>query len=297
MSSERTLTPRQLTFSQSQGYEELPSPLKLEELSIEARTKLWSLLYNHVKAAPRLPGSTRFDEPWIAILGAVHEDVLHQPADEFRPTYASLVEAYKRTFGTAPFNRIFDLLQEIMRHTDCPTQFIQSVEKIFRHYLLAYVVDIGSPATIYPTATEEEGNSILRATDELTGAGFGVAVTHLRQASACVAQRNWSAAVRESIHAVESTARQIDPSARTLEPALRELEKAGALHPALKKAFSSLYGYTSDEQGIRHALIDKTQPNVGQDEAVFMLGACASFSSYLARKHQCPESRLPLGRS
>ena len=41
-----------------------------------------------------------------------------------------------------------------------------------------------------------------------------------------------------------------------------------------------------DEQGIRHALSDNPQANVGQDEAVFMLGACASFSSYLARKHQ-----------
>ena len=31
------------------------------------------------------------------------------------------------------------------------------------------------------------------------------------------------------------------------------------LHPALKRAFSNLYGFTSDEQGIRHALIDNPQ--------------------------------------
>lgn len=92
--------------------------------------------------------------------------------------------------------------------------------------------------------------------------------------------------MRESIHAVESTARRFDPNARTLAPALKSLEKTAALHPALKRAFSNLYGYTSDEQGIRHALIDNPPGHVGQDEAVFMLGACASFSSYLARKHR-----------
>ena len=111
-------------------------------------------------------------------------------------------------------------------------------------------------------------------------------MSHLRQASECINQGDYPSAVRESIHAVESAARQIDPDAKTLGPALTSLEKAGGLHPALKRAFSNLYGYTSDEQGIRHALIDSPQANVGQDEAVFMLGACASFGSYLARKHQ-----------
>ena len=120
----------------------------------------------------------------------------------------------------------------------------------------------------------------------LSNAGLVGAVSHLRKASECIGQGDYPGAVRESIHAVESTARQIDPNAKALEPALRSLEKAKALHPALKQAFSKLYGYTSDEQGIRHALIDNPQPNVGQDEAVFMLGACASFSSYLARKYQ-----------
>lgn len=83
-----------------------------------------------------------------------------------------------------------------------------------------------------------------------------------------------------------STARYFDQKAIIFEPAMRWSERAGGLHLALKRAFSKLYGYTSDEQGIRHALIDNPQANVGQDEAVFMFGACASFSSYLARKHR-----------
>ena len=40
MSDQDALDPRNLTFSQAYGYEGLPRPLKLEELSREARTKL-----------------------------------------------------------------------------------------------------------------------------------------------------------------------------------------------------------------------------------------------------------------
>ena len=82
-------------------------------------------------------------------------------------------------------------------------------------------------------------------------------------------------------------ARQLAPDASsTLGPALTSLEETGRLHPALKKAFSNLYGYASDEEGIRHSLIDDAASPAGQDEAVFMLGACASFASYLWRKHR-----------
>jgi len=37
------------------------------------------------------------------------------------------------------------------------------------------------------------------------------------------------------------------------------------IHPALEGAFVKLYGYTSDEQGIRHAMTE--QGDVSQPEA------------------------------
>lgn len=185
-----------------------------------------------------------------------------------------------------PFNKVFDLLLAIMRHQDCPPEFSHSVGRIFHEYRLAYVLDIDPPPTIYPAATNEEGEAVLRAAVELSSDGLTGAVTHLRNAADCINQGDYSGAMRESIHAVESTARHFDPNAKTLNAALKALEDGGSLHPSLKGAFSKLYGYASDEQGIRHALIDNPQANVGQDEAVFMLGACASFGSYLARKHR-----------
>ena len=157
---------------------------------------------------------------------------------------------------------------------------------------LAYTIDTKRPPTILPAATPDEGNAIVQSFEVLRAASLNGSASHLRNASACINRGDWAGSVRESIHAVESVARQLDPeAANTLGPALKSLERHGALHPSLKDAFSKLYGYTSDQQGIRHALLDRTDAQVGQDEAVFMLGACASFASYLWRKHAAGESR------
>lgn len=54
------------------------------------------------------------------------------------------------------------------------------------------------------------------------------------------------------------------------------------MHPALKGAFEKLYGYTSSAKGIRHALLD--EPNLGFEDAKFMLVSCSAFVNYLKSK-------------
>ena len=284
---EPALDPAKLTFSQAYGYEELPRPLKLGEIDRESRVNLWNQFYNHLVLIID-DIDFHYEEAIAAreIIRFLHTDFFVLPVNAFVLNSERIVYEYESMFMNDPFNEVFDLLLAVMRHPDCPQTFPESVSRVFKECRLAYVLDVGSPPTIYPSATPQEGENILRANAELIGEGLVGAVSHLRQAADCVNRGDHSGAMRESIHAVESTARHFDPNAKTLNPALKALEDGGNLHPALKGAFSKLYGYTSDEQGIRHALIDNPQANVDQDEAVFMLGACASFSSYLARKHQ-----------
>lgn len=126
-----------------------------------------------------------------------------------------------------------------------------------------------------------------QAIKKIRESGMEGASAHLRDAAKHIKAQEYGDSIADSIHAVESVARVINQNANTtLGPALDSLEKANLLkHPALKDAFKKLYGYTSNEQGIRHALFDKDVPNVGLDEAVFMFGACASFAAYLVNKH------------
>ncbi len=169
-----------------------------------------------------------------------------------------------------------------MRHRECPPSFINAVAATFEDCRLAYFVDKGT-LTIQPAATPEEGAAIRNALEDIRAVELQGAESHLRESGRLINAGDWAGSVRESINAVESVARRIAPEAQTLGSALK---KMGKLHPALKEAFSSLYGYTSDEQGIRHARLDEAASPAQQDEAVFMLGACASFVSYMLRKHR-----------
>lgn len=89
--------------------------------------------------------------------------------------------------------------------------------------------------------------------------------------------------IKESILAVESMCRPLsgDPKA-TLGDALGKVKNKMSIHPALEKAFKSLYGYTSDEGGIRHSLFDES--NLTFTDAKFMLVTCAGFTNYLIGK-------------
>ena len=290
MTESETLSPRNLTFSQAQGYEDLPSLLALEELSDDARRELWDLLYIYIKGNTGTGGYARSNlrEDWWEIAFKLHRDFHGRPIANFSSKASSFMARCEKTIldSNQPFNRVFDFMQIIMRHPQCPPEFIETVKNIFEHCRLAYFVDTNGPATILPMSTQQEGMMISEAIGTFHTAGLAAPEAHLRKAAIHINQRDWSGSIRESIHSVESVARQLAPDAKTLGPALKSLEAKRQLHPALKSAFEKLYGYTSAEEGIRHALINNSNSPADRDEALFMLGACASFASYLWRVHQ-----------
>lgn len=92
--------------------------------------------------------------------------------------------------------------------------------------------------------------------------------------------------IKESISAVESMCCIIcNDDKATLGKAIKQLKNNGVhIHPSLEAAFSSLYGYTSDENGIRHGGIDFT--GACQEDAKYMLITCSAFINYLIEKQR-----------
>jgi len=82
---------------------------------------------------------------------------------------------------------------------------------------------------------------------------------------------------------VESTCQIITKKGKaTLPDALKVLEKDHKLHSALKDGFIKLYGYTSDKDGIRHAMSE--EPDLDSADAKYFLMSCTSFINYLKSK-------------
>jgi hypothetical protein len=165
-------------------------------------------------------------------------------------------------------------------YSGCPG-FPRLIEAALKQGRAAYRLVDGD--TIFPIGSEAEGATVERALADVSAAEFHGARTHLRNAADELTAGRFADSVRQSIHAVESVAEVLE-STGSLSGALAKLESSASIHGGMKKAFLALYGYTSDEQGIRHALHDAGAPDVDETDALFMIGACAAFVSYLINK-------------
>lgn len=109
---------------------------------------------------------------------------------------------------------------------------------------------------------------------------------HIKKALAFYADikcPDYENSVKESISAVEAMCCIITGKDATLNKAIEKLKNNGVhIHPALEKAFISLYAYTCDEKGIRHAGIDFV--NAPAEDAKYMLVSCSAFVNYLIEK-------------
>jgi len=159
--------------------------------------------------------------------------------------------------------------------------FMCDCNAIMERELSAYRFVNGKIAQI---TSEEEISSIEEAT--VTTDQFKPVSIHLEQALEFLADRkspNYRNSIKESISAVESMCKLISQDNKaTLAVALRKMEPKVTIHPALKKAFDSLYGYTNDADGIRHALLDES--DLKFEDAKFMLVTCSAFINYLKAK-------------
>jgi hypothetical protein len=110
--------------------------------------------------------------------------------------------------------------------------------------------------------------------------------THMRKAIALYSDRkspDYENAIKEAISALEALCCSITGENVTLAKALDRIEQKGVnIHPAQKEAFKKLYGYTSDENGIRHGGMDFK--NVPSEDAKYMIVVCSAFINYLLEK-------------
>ncbi len=291
MTAEREDVPERLTFSQRHGYEPLPEPMRLEEISGSLRRELWNAvrlfllekteIYNAKRADVRFTDA-RFIE---RVLGRFTK----RPESHVSTEYEKVMRDFDLVFVNGKFNNVLDLLEIMVDELSHPDEFASRIGNLFDKHVAAYWLDMSQyPYRFFPRASGEQGEATRQAIETVRQGGMDGSATHLRQAAEHINAGQYADSIADSIHAVESVARTIDPgSGKTLGPALKSLERAGVLkHPALGGAFEKLYGYTNDEQGVRHALLDRDAPDVGLDEAMFMFGACASFAAYLTGKHR-----------
>lgn len=137
-----------------------------------------------------------------------------------------------------------------------------------------------------PITNETELKSIEDTLDAAKHSGLSGAFEHLRISVQLLGKRpepDYRNAIKEAISAVESAVKRISGvEGGGLDAALKKLASVSDIHPALREGFLKLYGYSSNEAGIRHAILEEAK--VGFDEAKFMLVSCSAFVNFLVSK-------------
>ena len=203
-----------------------------------------------------------------------------EPMDQRPHDYYRAIQEVRNRYFRWEWNEVYEFIEFVARNHP-PDQFVEGCNRILEKELSAYrFVDY----TLVPITTDQELEAVKNAL-ELKDVLKPVRV-HISAAVTLFADRkapDYRNSIKESISAVEAVCNIIVGSSTTVGKALKKLEDKGVpLHAALKSAFSSLYGYTSDADGIRHALLDES--TLDFDDAKFMLVSCSGFVNYLAAK-------------
>ncbi len=172
------------------------------------------------------------------------------------------------------------IIQALMKLTTHTSELVQYVNEVFEKEYVGYRFVNG---TIVAITDETEISSINKASNN----PYEFVRDHLHKSILLLSDRNdpdYENSIKESISAVEAICEKITGTTgkqATLGKMLKQIENNGVvIHPSMKKAFESLYGYTSDANGIRHA------GNIGGpystfEEAEFMLVSCSAFINYI----------------
>jgi hypothetical protein len=274
-----------MLFSKRKKLSAIKDSVQKDDMDAELRNGLWNAL--HICIWLRIEYSHYGSSFSTANVYSLFQNYWHNlfkvPLDNL-PDY--LDDAHKRVrkfFFECSWYEVYDFVE--FTANNCPKNlrgdFTKFCNQILEKELSAYrFVDL----QLVDITTEEEIDSIEAAINSTTK--YSGAKEHLRTALGFISDRkspDYRNSVKESISAVESLCVSLaGDSKATLGAALNKIEESHQLHPAFKKALSNLYGYTSDSDGIRHALLEES--SIGYSDAKFMLVACSAFINYVLGK-------------
>jgi hypothetical protein len=243
-------------FSQRIGVVEAPSVIQLETISEPLRNSIWNLLVSLFGGG---------ESGWWHIAELASQFFFKLPVDEL-PIYNNRRREWlKDHFYGMPWYEVYDFVEFVAEWYE-RAEVSQKYQKDQLHAIFNHLFEeelsgyrfVGGE--LVPLSSPAEVAAIESALSTTLTTGLAGAHAHITSALRLLAKRpdpDYRNSIKESISAVEALAKQLGTSdSQGLAGALTELGKKIPLHGGLRTGLLSLYGYTSDEGGIRHAMLE-----------------------------------------
>lgn len=279
-------------FSEAHGMGSCNTQMQIDELDDRTRNILFNYVSDSLKE--QFKNASAFGNEYLYdkendLCRSIITFVLSERTDSSRHySVARIIAITENILTNALFNEVFDYIEFLAMHRygkyengECK-DFYESINAIFEMEYVGYRFVDGR---ITPITDKNEIESI----EDTCNNEFEGTRAHIKKAVGFIADRehkDYKNCIKESILAVESICSIIVGNEKaTLGQAIKRLEDNGLIiHSALKNAFSNLYGYTSDEGGVRHAN-GMFESDVTFEEAKFMLVSCSAFVNYLTANY------------
>lgn len=276
-----------MLFSERYGYTKPREALQIESIDEPLKNILWNLLKMHI--FNKLIAKSGFT-PFVQRLWHAHfkKSIDSIPYSDWRNQYDfnSTVKEIKKHFYKAEWFEQYDFIEFcIVAVKD--ELYLERVESIFNENLesenAGYRLVNGQ---ITPITNESEIQGMEEAINSTENNILKSVNTHLKAALTKLSDRqnpDFRNSIKESISAVEALVNIINGDTKgTLGTSIKKLKTKITIHPALESGFNSIYGYTSDTDGIRHPLKDNDTCDF--DDAKYMMVSCSAFINYLIGK-------------
>lgn len=260
-------------FSERLGY--TIKPFQIETMSVALKNRIWNVYSCEVSDDISFYDSHYLEEI-LDCLGLKYQNV-NSSSDVTKN-----VNKLQKWFDNAKWFETFDFIEIYMNIL--PAKDRKEVRKNFNDVLetenSGYRV---SGNKVIPITNKEE----IKCIEKAQQTEYESVNIHIEKAAELLSKRptaDYENSIKEAISAVEAMCCIITNDKKaTLGDALKKLESRGIkLHKALRNAMSSLYGYTSDEGGIRHGSIEFV--GASSEDAKYMLISCSAFINYLIEK-------------
>jgi hypothetical protein len=272
------------TFSQRHGYKKIKE-IQFESMDNDLRNRLWNQINTQVPPSIYELITSFASAASYPFIYKIWTDYLGMPVDEIQLEKGHLVLLQiKERYYKFEWHEVYAFLEYVIYSLVeyfNKERFVLECNKILESERAAYRI-IGNK--VVPITDKESIKEIERA----ISSPLKAVSTHLETALKFYADRknpDYRNSIKESISAVEAICTIITKDKKaSLGQALGILKNNHINIPtALSSAFEKIYGYTSSKDGIRHGLTDDV-PNVGEEDARYMLIACSAFVNYLMSK-------------
>lgn len=268
-----------MRFSQRKGLTPISDIIHINDITDTLRISIWNVFDLLVWSTSGFTYDS-YHRPKIRTFAkALWFEYFKKPIDTIPYDGSDILNILRKYFFESDWYEVYDFIEYALNYFN-DEQLDVAINNILERELSGYRFVAGSIVDI----TNKQEIEMLESA--IYDDKYKSVSKHLQRALELLSDRDnpdYRNSIKESISAVESIAKIITgiPNA-TLGDAVKILEKTGKLHTALKEGFSKLYGYTSDEDGIRHAMID--EPNITASDAKYFLLSCTSFINYLKSK-------------